>query len=1008
MALPRVIARVGSFAFFTVPERIDGLFGIRNGGSIIAEATGERANKTVVTTLSGMSSVQGIATATAESVTATGGTQGSGLSHAFTFQHVRNFGGVFTYMTSRWALSCFTLVSLNRGGSDLTGPKGVQKNRVISFIVFSKKNFYFILHRLEYHYMQASLASRRRQLISVRKLANLIQAIVLNRTAVYASPRRHLGLGFSLRLALRLVPIILFLFHIKNLLAAMRCQTSPHFSMLKYGKSNRNNELDYAGDGGLLYFLSSTLLFWQSDTESCLAIAMVKPTPTTDLLSQRGSLSLLWPLFQSLCLSQFIETLSCALQGRHVLTETGMSIFEHSLAFAEAEAMINNQIGLSPFGLPKVGGSKAARPRNEISDAIGLVSKSVLFEKLNTSPEVLLMGLISSLNHLCSHILGVLNMQGRFRLINTGIWGLCFMGSFIWGFFSFTPNGGADAIILRFPTVCIVGFIPHLLIFIGICICACIYFLAMILSVFSPPNGLPAPTSFLDRFKIAHQNLQATSQLSSLRLNMHEDFYTALLKTGFAVLTVASEAVYLNEGRKISVGRLTWLEEERMQELEASRQSVKRLPHDFSTEVASGVTLTESDRSLSRSAAGAGMSGYAREKTTKILKTGPNGRHSKMAADGVGALQRGGRYIMAWEFFTGIFRLITGLITLVLVKIFDTVGISRRPGWLFNTRDNKPTEVQDQASQAAKPDSLEFWLLSDEGVLSLPQDYNVDVEAETKRRLASEAEHWGEKEDRNLDSALYGWWKHGGWWGERDGSGNYQAPDQEDDTTSVVSQSTYESEAEWESDDHDESGRRTPTQRELYTFTRDTSPVMDHSLDPSRLARLLAPKDPAEQQEAKMLAHHLTSDRIVTRSSYRHAQDFERARVLTSTRYRPATFKASFPDGRLSAQEEADLLEHLLVSRRAPRHAGVSASSSASANVHAPSLSGSWQDGAEGLGAGGPQCVVCQSSPRTVLAWPCRCLSLCEECRVSLAMKNFGTCVCCRQEVVGFSRLFVP
>lgn len=779
--------------------------------------------------------------------------------------------------------------------------------------------------------------------------------------------------------------------------------------MLKYGNSKKKIELDFAGDGGLLYHLSSTFLFWQNDTESCGAVDMIQATPTPDLLSRRGSLSLLWPLFQSLCVSQFIETLSCALQGRHVLTETGMSIFEHSLAFAEAEAMINNQLGLSPFGLPKGGGSKAARPSNEISDAIGLVSKSVLFERLNTPPEVLLMGLISSLNHLSSHILGVLNMQGRFRLINTGIWGLCFMGSFIWGFFSFAPNGGMDAIILRFPTVCIVGFIPHLLIFIGISICACIYFLAMLLSVFSPPNGLPAPTSFLDRLKIAHQNLQATSQLSNLRLNMHEDFYTALLKTGFAILTVASEAVYLNEGRKISVGRLTWLEEERMQELEASRQPVKRVPYDFSTEVASGVTLTESDRSLSRSGQRAGVSGYAREKTTKILKTGPNGRHSKMAADGVGALQRGGRYIMAWEFFAGIFRLVTGMITLVLIKIFDTLGISRRPGWLSNVRDNKPTEVQERASQEAKPDSLEFWLLSDEGVLSLPQDENVDVEAETKRRLACATDHWGDEEERKLDSTLYGWWTHGGWWGERDGSGSYQPTDQEEDTTSVVSGSTYTSEAEWESDDHDESGRRTPTQQEPYTFTRDTSPVMDHSLDPSRLARLLAPKDPAEQQEAKMLAHHLTSDRIVTRSSYRHAQDFERARVLTSTRYRPATFKPSFPDGKLTAQEEAELLEHMLVSRRAPRHTTTSASSSsASANVHAPSSSGSWQDGAEGLGNGGPQCVVCQSSPRTVLAWPCRCLSLCEECRVSLAMNNFGTCVCCRQEVVGFSRLFVP
>lgn len=135
MAVPRAIARVGSFAFFTMPERIDGLLGLRNGGSIIAEATGERANKTVLTTLSEISSVQGIATATPEGFTATGGTQGSGLSHSFTFQHVRNFGGIFTYITSRWALSCFTLVSLTRGEGVQVGPKGVQ-NRIMSFIMY--------------------------------------------------------------------------------------------------------------------------------------------------------------------------------------------------------------------------------------------------------------------------------------------------------------------------------------------------------------------------------------------------------------------------------------------------------------------------------------------------------------------------------------------------------------------------------------------------------------------------------------------------------------------------------------------------------------------------------------------------------------------------------------------------------------------------------------------------------------------------------------------------------
>ena len=664
--------------------------------------------------------------------------------------------------------------------------------------------------------------------------------------------------------------------------------------------------------------------------------------------------------------------------------------------------MSSNQLGLSPFGVPKVGTRSASD--SEVSEAIGLLSKSVLFGRINTPPEVLLMGLISSLNHLTSHILGVLNLQGRFRLINTGIWGLCFMSSFVWGIFSFTPEAGVDAVILRFPTVCIVGFIPHLLVFIGVCMCAGIYFLAMLLSVLSPAPGL-AQVSIIDRIKMSHQNLQATSQLSSLRLNMHEDFYTVLLKTGFTVLTVASEAVYLNEGLKIRVSRLTWLEEQRMRELEASHLSANGIPHEFAAEVATGITLMESNRPQSLQNPTSGTSGYAREKTTKILRSGPNGRNSRMAADGVGSMQRGDRYIMVWHFFAGLFRLMMGVGALVLIRMLDFVGVSRKPGWLTNTRNSSSSsKVQEPVSQAAQPHSLEFWLLSDEGVLSLPANDNVDVEAETKKRLAYATDHWGEEEESKLDATLYGWWTNGGWWGERDGSGTYQVTEQDDDSTSVISASTHQSEGGWEPTSDNESGRQTPTQQQYYHSNRDSSPVMDHAIDPSHLARLLVPRDTTERQEARMLAHHLTSDRIVTRSSYRRSQELERARILTSTHYRPETFRSTLPDGKLTLQEEEDLLEHLLLSRRSHDHS----TSPSHPNKSANPASGTWQDGAEGLGSGGPQCVVCQSSPRTVLAWPCRCLSLCEDCRVSLAMNNFGTCVCCRQEVVGFSRLFVP
>ena len=929
LAVPRMIARVGSFAFVTVPERVDSLLGLRHRGSVVAEATGGRIQKIPPAALSGLGSAQGTAAAIGvEAVAMEEATDGT-FRHTLSFQQVRNFGGVFTYMTSKWAFLCFTL------------------------------------------------------------------AIVLNRTEIYASSRRHLNLTYPVRLALRIVPIVMFIFHARSLLQAMRCQSSPDFSYLKYGRADKRIGLDFAGDGGLLYYLSSKLLFWESDQGSCLAVDMIRSSPEAS--QPRGSLSLLWPLFQSLCLSQFIETISCAVQGRPVMTETGMSLFEHSLAFAEAEAMISNQLGLSPFGPPKTPSGKPAAGIDEISGKTESVTKSVLFSRLNTPPEVLLIGLISCLNNLSSHILGVLGLQSKFRLINTGIWGLCFMSSFIWGVFSFKPEASADALILRFPTVCIVGFIPHLLILVGICMCACIYLLALLLSVLAPPLGSPPRQSWSERFKAARENLQANAQLSNIRLHMQEDFYTALLKIGFTALTVASEAVYLNEGRRIGVGRWTWLEEERLKEVEDSNFSSFNVPRNFNEDplgiVASGVSLSEDRVSQRFDRSEAWKSGYAREKTTKVLKSGAGRASARIGADGVGALQRSGRYVLVCEFFTGIFKLLIRWLAMCAVNGLNKAGVVRVPQWLRKLSRKTTTSVRhkEYMDPNHQQSSLEFWMLSDDGVLSLPENDDVDVEVETKKRLQNAGDRWGEDEEKTLDHTLYGWWTHGGWWGERDESGTYQPPSQDGDNTSVASISTNESEASWESD-NDEDRCTTPTQRHPHPFTRDSSPVMDYALDPSQLARLLDPQDPEQRLEARVLAHHLGSDRIVTRSQYRHAQESQRAHVLTSTRYRPA----GLPCGKLAPHEEVEVLEHLILTRRAETASNGSQPSS------------TWRDGAEGLGAGGPQCVVCQSSPRIVLAWPCRCLSLCEDCRVSLAMNNFGTCVCCRQEVVGFSRLFVP
>lgn len=100
--------------------------------------------------------------------------------------------------------------------------------------------------------------------------------------------------------------------------------------------------------------------------------------------------------------------------------------------------------------------------------------------------------------------------------------------------------------------------------------------------------------------------------------------------------------------------------------------------------------------------------------------------------------------------------------------------------------------------------------------------------------------------------------------------------------------------------------------------------------------------------------------------------------------------------GPLSAEKAAQLLKHLVLARFFQP-------------LSAKYLAGdSWQNGATGMGHGGLQCVVCQSTRRAILAPLCRGLSLYEDCRKSLMINNFRTRIRRQQDVVGFSRLHVP
>lgn len=380
--------------------------------------------------------------------------------------------------------------------------------------------------------------------------------------------------------------------------------------------------------------------------------------------------------------------------------------------------------------------------------------------------------------------------------------------------------------------------------------------------------------------------------------------------------------------------------------------------------------------------------------------------------DGVGAAERSGRWLMALDYIMHINKLVLTTCAMTTCKILKGVGIQNPPVWLMNW--SKLPKAGGPEKKGLRRDRPYESVIVSQGSIGLAEIHRtdrVDVEHEL-RRTYNEKANWPDEtaRERWLDNRLYLWWLHGGWWGKKDSSGEYKPASEEQDpdwdatsviTTTESQSSGSDSEGGWEDDDDDD-GQRTPTQRSPFT-SRESTPAFDNPLQPSDLAALLHPRSAEERDQARALAAHLGSDRIMTRSSYRRLEQVQRSHVLFPNQHVRAVTKMT-PD------EEAELLEQVLLERRAATAAAPAGGSGASASTSASAAAaaGSWATGAAGMGPDGPQCVVCQSSPRTIIVWPCRCLSLCDDCRVSLAMNNFDKCVCCRREVVSFSRIYVP
>ena len=792
------------------------------------------------------------------------------------------------------------------------------------------------------------------------------------------------------RVLLYSIPIWTLANHIYTLLNVIRCQNSPQYAFLRYGSTEKKYATDYANENGRLHYISSVLLFWNTDLECCKSVQMI---PDADHNADiRGSLSFLWPLFLSFCLSQFVETLSCSMQSRQPMPEAGMTIFEHSLAFAEAETMVSKELGLGLFGVPAT--SRFHEKENAFEKGTrspATLTRAMILRRLNVPSEVILIALISALSHFSSSILAVFGIRARYRLFFTGCWALLYMLAFVWSMYRILLDPNLEDInILRFPTVCIVGFIPHILVLIGICACAGIYFLAFLITAISPPPGIESTISFTERMKLAYSNLQANVHLSAstpLNIDLHDDFYTTLLKTGITILTTASEAVYMKESITIRANKRTWLEEKRTQEVVNIITKIRAVDDNQKEYINTNYNFKDFasfENKLGTETIGRHtVCGYARERKTRIADPSQKIPRISEGESGVGLHQRRGMWRTTFEFAKAVFILGTKFVAKCMLSILDRLKINFARNWLSNVTEH----ATDQRTFLGS--SMDNQTMK--GPRSSAFDKDMDVEIEARKTFLASPQALASDEGA-VSQGLYNWWKAGGWWGEADSSGEFEPSEAEDDATSNISTATSNGEAD-EMDD----GLLTPTRPEDCRSERAVSADPDTMLDTNHLALLLDPKNVEQQEEARFLACHLTSKRTVTRSQYRLAQLREKSSILVSSGY----LSTGLTGGRSSAlpfeRNEDLLLESYILERR----------------QHMQRVSGNndhtnWKAGAAGMGSSGPQCVVCQQKPRTVLIWPCGCLSLCDDCRLGLATRNYSNCVCCRSDVNSYSRLYVP
>ncbi|KAG5420369.1 hypothetical protein I9W82_002250 [Candida metapsilosis] len=244
-----------------------------------------------------------------------------------------------------------------------------------------------------------------------------------------------------------------------------------------------------------------------------------------------------WPIFLTFCSSAFVETFIACIQGRKPFTESGITIFEHSLAFQEFS-----------------------------SNGAFFFSNSYNYKRPTES--LLITSLFSILNHLNIHVGAMVN-DNKYRLIPSTTLGLGYLTYFVSAFWKRK--------VFQFPIILIMTFTPQVLILFVILVSLSILVTAVVVNGFRF-EGLNY-ASFFQNGEQTEDNIgenevdEEHNSLANFNIKLSDDFYTALLNLGVLAITSAGKSTYIKELSLVTLDNETWVERSLLQRVKSMQAS---------------------------------------------------------------------------------------------------------------------------------------------------------------------------------------------------------------------------------------------------------------------------------------------------------------------------------------------------------------------------------------------------------------------------------------------------